>query len=800
MKVNRHHQQSTSWAQRLGQLLATVAAVGLASTGQAQLQFNDDFEGYADQTAFSTAWSTANTALTLTTTNRSRPGGTNSVFQGTAAASSYKALTASINSSKLYYRAYFYDAGASRSFCRVEGYSGGTYGSSVTQILAIGRYNNIAGNKYYGRMAYGATATGEGATAAVSSWFQLGGAANTSSGWHKAEIVGGLYPIGTSDVRIRYYIDGVLGGCAYQSADRVLNFAVLGSGLSLTGTGQWFDDVVAEALQMIPEILTQPAAQTVNELEPVTFTVVATNSVATNTYALNTLKYQWQFNDVDIIGATNSSYSIGSAGQSTHQGNYRCIVTDAYGSQRTLSEAAYLTVNAIQLPVIDTPPVGAIINPGGSVTFTVAAHGDAPLYYTWCLYGTNVAYTGTDNTYTINGLSTNDSGPYTCVVTNNAGAATSSPPAILVVNLPPALTSATNQSIAVNTKAAIRMHAIDDVSSESTLFQDFDTYGNGYHVMFCQPSFSGTTAANIDGSQPNFSYVTNGFPTGHASSRVLNSRWTWTNNPPGSLRLTTSSTSGGVPYGGNPIISYTNRVRFDLWCDRDLKVGLGVRDTSPTGAIGATDPVTSGQMEWIGVSSSSPTRTVPAEAWTTLDFDPLSDTIQNAYGVGNGVLDSTTGKGQLEHLYLVASDNQPNAYKLYLDNFVVVAYRPITFKLESGPVGATIDEYSGLINWTPTALGPSEFTVTATDYLSLTSTKTFTVTAIMPLAPVTITNVSGGAVAYSGGSGSQFVLLESANLHAQLSTWTRVATNAATPGSFPVSNASGQSFYRVKSE
>ena len=147
----------------------------------------------------------------------------------------------------------------------------------------------------------------------------------------------------------------------------------------------------------------------------------------TNTYALNTLKYQWQFNDLDITNATTSTYSIATAHQATDQGNYRCVVTDAYGSQRTASDEVYLSVNPIQAPVIDTAPVGAIINPGGEVTFTITAHGDLPLYYSWRLYETNVAFTGTDNTFTITGLTANNSGPYTCVVTNHAGAATSAP-------------------------------------------------------------------------------------------------------------------------------------------------------------------------------------------------------------------------------------------------------------------------------------------------------------------------------------------------------------------------------------
>jgi len=257
-----------------------------------------------------------------------------------------------------------------------------------------------------------------------------------------------------------------------------------------------------------------------------------------------------------------------------------------------------------------------------------------------------------------------------------------------------------------------------------------------------------------------------------------------------------------VSLGGSPIISFTNRLRFDVYCDRDLQVGVGVRETSPTGAIGTTDPtVTTGTaLEWVGVTSSTPSRTAYANTWTALEFDPLTDPIQAAYGSGNGVLNSTTGKGALEHLYLLPGDNAPNPYVLYLDNFVVVAYHPITFRLESGPTGAAIDEYSGVITWAPTALGDSGFKVIATDHLGLTATNTFTVSVVNPTVSVTISNIVGATLTYGGGAGSQFVLLKSPTANAPLSGWARVATNTVTPSTFTITTGSAQEFYSIKSE
>jgi hypothetical protein len=72
----------------------------------------------------------------------------------------------------------------------------------------------------------------------------------------------------------------------------------------------------------------------------------------------------------------------------------------------------------------------------------------------------------------------------------------------------------------------------------------------------------------------------------------------------------------------------------------------------------------------------------------------------------------------------------------------------------------------------------------------------------LPPAPVRITGISGTSLGYSGGGGSKFVLLKSANVTASLSGWTRAATNTATPGTFtiPAVGTGSPVFYSIKSE
>jgi hypothetical protein len=76
------------------------------------------------------------------------------------------------------------------------------------------------------------------------------------------------------------------------------------------------------------------------------------------------------------------------------------------------------------------------------------------------------------------------------------------------------------------------------------------------------------------------------------------------------------------------------------------------------------------------------------------------------------------------------------------------------------------------------------------------------VTVVAVAQPVTITGISGTTINYTGGAGSQFVLLSSGDLTIVPSLWSRLFTNAATPGLFtiPAVGSTNQLFYRIKSE
>ncbi len=163
-----------------------------------------------------------------------------------------------------------------------------------------------------------------------------------------------------------------------------------------------------------PTIITQPLSQTVTETANVTFTVAASGTAP--------FAYQWRFNGVNVAGATLSSYTKNNV-QLADAGSYSAVVTNLAGS--ATSANAILTVQALPTPpAIITPPISQTANQGGSATFTVTASGSAPLAYQWRWFGTNLAG-ATGTSLTLANLATNQSGPYTVVVTNAYGAITS---------------------------------------------------------------------------------------------------------------------------------------------------------------------------------------------------------------------------------------------------------------------------------------------------------------------------------------------------------------------------------------
>jgi Leucine-rich repeat (LRR) protein len=192
--------------------------------------------------------------------------------------------------------------------------------------------------------------------------------------------------------------------------------------------------VASLSVNIPPGISVPPQNLTVNQGQNAGFNVTATGT--------GPLNYQWRFNGTDISGATASDYTRTSA-QSTDVGNYEVVVVNVAGS--ITSAVATLSVNLP--PGISVPPQNLTVNQGQNAGFSITATGTGPLSYQWRFNGADISGATTTD-FTRTNAQASDAGAYTVVVTNVAGAITSSV-ATLNVNIPPGV-AVPPQSVAVN--------------------------------------------------------------------------------------------------------------------------------------------------------------------------------------------------------------------------------------------------------------------------------------------------------------------------------------------------------------
>ena len=145
------------------------------------------------------------------------------------------------------------------------------------------------------------------------------------------------------------------------------------------------------------------------------------------------ITYQWQYEGLDIPGATNNFLNIPTA-QTTNAGAYTITASNPFGS--VTSSTAYLSLRAGSItPVVVTQSRNQTVLEGYSANFDVTATGLPLLRYQWQFRGTNLT-DATNAAFTIFSARPEDAGDYTVAITNRLGGVVGLPISLTVVSVP----------------------------------------------------------------------------------------------------------------------------------------------------------------------------------------------------------------------------------------------------------------------------------------------------------------------------------------------------------------------------
>ncbi len=178
-----------------------------------------------------------------------------------------------------------------------------------------------------------------------------------------------------------------------------------------------------------PSILVPPHDTTNTVGDTATLSVSATGSAP--------LFYQWFFNlTTPLANGTGPILTLPNV-QTNQSGGYSVLVSNVAGSVTSVV-AQLVVTNVVAPPSILTQPQTQTVVQGQTVNFSVTAAGTQPLFYQWYFNDISPLLDATNPVLTLTGVTTNDAGNYSVVVSNSYGTAVSSNATLTVsTNAPP---------------------------------------------------------------------------------------------------------------------------------------------------------------------------------------------------------------------------------------------------------------------------------------------------------------------------------------------------------------------------
>jgi len=199
------------------------------------------------------------------------------------------------------------------------------------------------------------------------------------------------------------------------------------------------------------------------------------------------LTYQWKRNNVDIAGATESTYAIPSAA-AANSGTYTVVVTNSCTS--VTSQAAALTVKLPPTILVQPVDVAACLNTSASLS--VAATGTPPLAYQWRKDGVDI--TGATNAaLPLAQVNPGSAGVYEVIVSNDCGTLTSAAAAVSVREATVISTHPASQTVCPGVTITMSVAA----TGASLTYQWRFNSGSGYVNLSDGGGVSGTSTSAL---------------------------------------------------------------------------------------------------------------------------------------------------------------------------------------------------------------------------------------------------------------------------------------------------------------